>query len=184
MKITHFLLLALMLVTFTATDAQQTVPSANDILKKAYTQARLENKNVFVIFHASWCGWCHKMDSSMNDEACKKYFADNYITCHLTVDESKDKKDLENPGAIEFRKKYNGENAGLPFWLIFDQRGKLLADSKMRADGVGLDAKGESIGCPATKEEVAYFIKLLKQTSSLRAAELAIIEERFTRNKE
>ena len=183
MKTKHFLSLALLLVIFIKADAQQTVPSSGDILEKAYKQARLENKNVFVIFHASWCGWCHKMDSSMNDNTCKKYFTDNYITCHLTVDESRDKKILENPGAVELRKKYNGEDAGLPFWLIFDQKGKLLADSKMRADGAGLDTKGESIGCPASKEEVAYFIKLLKQTSSLTAAQLAIIEERFSKNK-
>ena len=150
MKTKHFLLLAFAISMCTAVVAQPTM--TENILQKAYKQARLENKKVFVIFHASWCGWCHKMDSSMNDKSCQKFFNDNYIICHLTVDESKDKKNLETPGADEFRKKYHGENAGLPFWLIFDKKGKLLADSKMRADGAGLDTKGESIGCPASKE--------------------------------
>ena len=182
MKTKHFLLLAFAISMCTAVVAQPTM--TENILQKAYKQARLENKKVFVIFHASWCGWCHKMDSSMNDKSCQKFFNDNYIICHLTVDESKDKKNLETGGADEFRKKYHGENAGLPFWLIFDKNGKILADSKMRAEGKGLDAEGESIGCPASKEEVAYFIKLLKQTSSLTAAQLKIIEERFSKNKE
>lgn len=30
--------------------------TATEILSKASEQAKLENKNVFVIFHASWCG--------------------------------------------------------------------------------------------------------------------------------
>ena len=178
----QFLLLAFSAVLLNAVAAQTTAPSSDDILQTAYKQARLENKNVFVIFHASWCGWCHKMDSSMNDISCRKFFTDNYVTCHLTVDESKNKKDLENPGAVAFRAKYHGEDAGLPFWLIFDKKGKLLADSRMRPEGAGLDTKGESIGCPASKEEVAYFIKLLKASSALTYPQLKIIEERFLKN--
>ena len=55
------------------------VRSATEILNEANAQAAKENKNVFVIFHASWCGWCHKMDSAMNDPVCKKFFDDNFI---------------------------------------------------------------------------------------------------------
>ncbi len=40
-------------------------------LKESMQQAAAENKNVFIIFHASWCGWCHKMDTSMNDQSVK-----------------------------------------------------------------------------------------------------------------
>ena len=125
MKTKHFLILSLMVLVFSATMAQPTVASTKDILNTAYKQALSQNKNVMVIFHASWCVWCRKMDSSMNDISCKKFFSDNYVTCHLTVDESADKKNEENPGAVDLRKNYHGENAGLPFWLIFDKNGKL-----------------------------------------------------------
>ena len=183
MKIKYLLFLVLLVNEMTTSNAQGKVPSADDILQTAYKQARLQHKKVFVMFHASWCGWCHKMDSSMKDINCRKFFDDNYVTCHLTVDESKTKKDLENSGAVDFRKKYHGEDAGLPFWLIFDTDGKLMADSRIRPEGAGLDTKGESIGCPASTEEVAYFIKLLKMTSSLTEPQLMIISERFSRNK-
>ncbi|MEO6549435.1 MAG: thioredoxin family protein [Ferruginibacter sp.] len=158
-------------------------PSAEIVLKKAYSTAEKEHKNVIVIFHASWCGWCHKMDSCIYDKSCSKLFADNYIICHLTVDESKGKEQLENPGASEFRKKYNGDKVGIPFFLIFNGEGKLLADSKMRTDGAGPDEAGENMGCPASKAEVAYFVKVLKQTSRLTDPQLDIIAKRFRQNE-
>jgi thiol-disulfide isomerase/thioredoxin len=162
--------------------AQTKTPSAESILKAAYERAGKENKNVFVIFHASWCGWCHKMDSSMNDKSCRRFFDDNYITCYLTVDESKGKEHLENPGAKEFRKKYNGEGAGIPFWLIFDQNAMLLADSRIRPDGAGFEVKGDNSGCPASEAEIAYFIKVLKKTTRLTTSGLSVIAKRFSKN--
>ena len=157
--------------------------SAETILKNACTQAAKENKNVIVMFHASWCGWCHKMDKSMNDETCTKFFEDNFVICHLVVDESADKKNLENPGADELRKKYHGDGRGIPFWLVFDKDGKLLADSKIRAEGAGPET-GENTGCPATANEVEYFISVLKKTTNLNAAQLVIISKRFRQNEQ
>lgn len=154
---------------------------ADVVLKEAYRQAAKEGKNVFVIFHASWCGWCHKMDTSMNDPSCQQFFNDNYIVRHLVVNESKDKQQLENPGAEGLKVKYNGEGQGIPFWLIFDKDGKLLADSKMRGVGDGPD-KGENAGCPATEKEVAFFVDILRKTSKLDQSQLDIIARRFRKN--
>jgi thiol-disulfide isomerase/thioredoxin len=157
--------------------------SAETILKEASIKAKTEKKKIIVLFHASWCGWCKKMDLSMNDPVCKKYFDDNFITVHLTVDESEGKKHLETPGADLIKKKYKGEMAGLPFWLILDADRKLLADSYMRKPGVSKDEAGENIGCPASEEEVAAFIIILQQTTSLTKEELEIIAERFRKNQ-
>src|SRR5438045_9771584 len=126
----RYLLLVIVAFSFLGSHAQRGPLSADEIMQEAVQQATKENKNIFVIFHASWCGWCHKMDSSMNDVSCKKMFESNYVTCHLTVDESADKKNLETPGADAYRKIYHGEKEGLPFWLILDKNGKLLADSR------------------------------------------------------
>ncbi len=163
--------------------AQPDPPSADAVMADAYQQAAKENKNVFVIFHASWCIWCHRMDSSMSDASCKKYFNDNYVIRHMTVDESKDKKNLENPGANEFRNKYGGDGLGIPYWLIFDPNGKLLADSRIRTDGNVDSTPGDNSGCPATEKEVVYFIKVLHQTSKLNASDEAVIVKRFRQNE-
>jgi len=103
----------------------------------------------------------------------------NYIITHLTVLERDDHKDLENPGATELLKKYHGDQQGIPFWLVLDKNGKLLADSQMRPEGTSLDTPGQNIGYPGSKEEIAAFQKVLKTTSSLSAQELSLIGERF-----
>ena len=157
----------------------QPAPPAEKVLKDAMQRAAHEHKNVFIIFHASWCGWCHRMDSILNSAACKKLFNDNYVIEHLTVMESKTKLSLENPGAQDVLKKYNGEGQGIPFWLIFDAKGNLLGDCLMRPEGADLTTKGENTGCPATKEEVAHFLKVLKKTAALNAAQLAVVEKSF-----
>jgi len=171
----------IMLMSVVFAKAQQVPASASDILKEAYQLAAKENKNVFVMFHASWCGWCHKMDKSMNDPACKKFFDDNYIIRHLVVDEAKDKKNLENPGAAEMKIKYNGDGQGIPFWLLFDKQGNLLSDSKIRKEGDGPE-KGDNAGCPANENEVNFFIDVLKKTSSINKEQSDIIRKRFREN--
>ena len=176
--------LIMFLLFLSVTLAAQTSPSSADhILKEAYQQAAKEQKNVLIIFHASWCGWCHKMDSSINDKSCKKFFDDNYVIRHLVVDESRDKKNLENPGADQLRTKYHGDDEGIPFWLVFDKDGNLLADSQIRPDGTSLNAKGENVGCPAAEKEVAHFIEVLKKTSHIKADEQAAIQKRFRKNE-
>jgi hypothetical protein len=105
------------------------------------------------------------------------------VIAHLTVMESDGKKALENAGADAMLKQYNGEKQGIPFWLIFDAKGNLLADCLMRPEGAPLSAKGENTGCPASKEEVAHFIKVLKQTSAMNEAQLAIVEKKFLKEQ-
>lgn len=175
----HFTLFFAVLLLSATSLAQSKQPSAADVMKEATAQAAREHKKVFIIFHASWCGWCHRMDSIMANPECKKLFADNFVIRHLTVQEAKGKEDLENPGGMEMMEKYQGKGKGIPFWLIFDAKGNLVADCLIRPEGAGLDKPGENTGCPATKEEVAHFVKVLKQTTALNTGQLATIEKNF-----
>jgi len=91
------------------------------------------------------------------------------------VPESKEKLPDENPGAAELMKKYKTYEAGLPFWLVLDKEGSLLEDSFMNT----ANGKSANIGCPASKTEVAAFIKILKSTSVLTGKELIVISAIF-----
>jgi thioredoxin-related protein len=162
--------------------AQKSLPSGK-ILAEAYQKAAKEKKNVLIVFKASWCGWCKKMIAAINDESCRELFNKYYVITELSVDERGENKNLENVGADIIRKKHKGERAGLPFWLIMDKDGKMLEDSYMRKEGQSADTPGESIGCPASDEEVAAFCYKLKNTSKLSDQELLIITERFKKNR-
>jgi thiol-disulfide isomerase/thioredoxin len=162
----------------------QTAPQpAETVLKNAYALAAKENKKVILIFHASWCGWCKKMEASINDPLCNKFFNDNYVVAYLDVQEHPDKKSLENSGGGELMKKYNADNAGLPFWLILDAKGYTLANSEAHADGTPSTDLADNVGCPASENEVAAFVKILKATSNLDDKALEIIKTRFRKNE-
>jgi thioredoxin-related protein len=171
MKLKYLLLLFPILVAQPAF-AQK---SASVIMKNAKHQAAVQNKDIFLIFHASWCGWCKRMDKEMNAPATKAFFNHHFLIKHITVLETKANKDLENPGGMKLLTKYNGQKAGLPFWIILDQNGKLLADS--------FDASGSNLGCPATKKEVAAFIHKLKQATEITKKQQEIIADAFVLKK-
>jgi thioredoxin-related protein len=154
----------------------QKIPSADMVLKEARAQAAKKNKKLMVIFHASWCGWCHKMDTSLNDPSVKSFFDKNFVITHLTISETDNKKYLESPGALAFKKKWGGEKIqSIPYWVFLDKDGNVLADSQMEP--------GKNVGCPATAVEVAHFINVLKKTSSITNEEIAAVEKRFRRNE-
>jgi thiol-disulfide isomerase/thioredoxin len=176
------LILIILLSSLSVIIHAQAPLSADAVMSEAYVTAKKENKKVFLMFHASWCGWCHRMDKAMNDEAVKKFFDENFVIRHLVVMESDGKKNLENAGAAEMMKKYHGDKSGIPYWLVFDSNGALLADSKIRPEGGGLET-GDNVGCPASEKEVSFFIEILKKTTKLQEAELALITQRFRKNE-
>ncbi len=183
MKSIRILFFILALSAASNLHAQTTPATAKTVLNAALIDAGKQNKKVLLMFHASWCGWCHKMDTSLNDPSIKKYFDDNFIITHITVLESKGKENLENPGGKEMMEHYNGKDQGLPYWLVLDKNGKLLFDSQVRTKQDDGTVKGANVGCPANEKEVAYFIDILKKTTSLTQAELTTISKRFRKNE-
>jgi len=177
-----FLISVLLFTTITSLFAQKAPLSSEEIMKEAFTSAKKQNKKVLVMFHASWCVWCHKMDTSLNDASIKKIFDDNFVIRHLVVFESKGKENLENPGALEMLTKFEAKDQGIPFWLIFDKDENFLADSRMKETINGVE-KLQNTGCPATKKEVDYFIEVLKKTTDLKEDQLEKIRTRFRRNE-
>ena len=153
-------ILFLFTFSFGIISAQDTKPlQADDIMKSAYKQANDESKNVLLIFHASWCSWCKRLDKAMNSDELKKIFEDNYVITHLDVLERNEKIDLlENPGGKKFMAKLGGEKSGLPFYAFLDSDGKMISNSNV------MD-KESNIGYPGSEEEIETFGKLLKSSA-------------------
>jgi len=179
-RATAFILFLLMSVMFI--QAQDAPASADDIMNKAIKIAKKEKKDIIVMFHASWCGWCKRMDAAMMDETCKDFFNDNFVITHMVVMEHGEKAKLDNPGAKEMMDKYHGAKSGIPFWLIFNKKGELITDSFIRKDGVGMDQAGSNIGCPAQDNEIAAFIEKLKLATKVSPEMEEAITLRFRKN--
>ncbi|MCB0459115.1 MAG: thioredoxin family protein [Flavobacteriaceae bacterium] len=168
-------LLFIMSIFLTTNILQAQEKTATDILNEAFAQAKEENKNVMVIFSASWCGWCKRLIANINDDSCFELFDKNYVITKMIVKESKNNKNLETPGGLQLLIDNKADKVGIPFFLIYDADGNLLTDA--------FDDNGQNLGCPASKEEVAVFKNKLKATSTLTDEELAIIEEKFILKK-
>jgi thiol-disulfide isomerase/thioredoxin len=184
MKNTKLGIIALLLLSLAAGAVSAQAPeTAARVLDDACRQAAKEKKNVMIVFHASWCGWCKKFEASVNDPSCKDYFDRSYVIKYLTVLESKDKKQLENPGANEMFEQNGGKGGGIPYFLVYDKNGKLLADSKMNVTAPGGEVKRSNMGCPAADEEIAAFVDILKKTSKIKPSDIEAITKRFRQNK-
>ena len=67
--------------------------------------------------------------------------------------------------------RYKGKDAGLPFWLILNPKGEVLADS--------FNDKKENLGCPSTAEEVDVFAAKLKKSAKMDDNELQAVRNAF-----
>jgi len=147
--------------------------NVTELLTKAKTQAQQENKAIFVKFEASWCGWCHKMTADMKAPSTKGFFDKHFVMVPVVVQESRSKKNLENPGGNELLKTYKGDQAGLPFWVILDKNGKRVTDSF---------SQGQNLGGPSEPWEVRVFIrKLRKVVPELTKEDKKAILEQFVK---
>jgi thioredoxin-related protein len=165
-------------VTMTASvSAQSPPPAANEVLAKAVKVAGSEQKNVLVIFGASWCSWCKRLDAMLASPEVGKFFHENFVIEHLTIQESKDKVHLENPGGQEMVDNAGGKGSGVPVYLFFDSAGNRLATS-MSMPG------GTNIGHPATPEEIKVFDGLLEKTApKMTAAQRQQVSEFLSKQK-
>jgi len=134
-------------------------PTSAELLAKASTAAKKDGKNVLVIFHASWCGWCKRFDKFLDTTEEGKLVKGGLEVVHITVLENPAHKADENAGGLDLMIKLGGKDAGLPFMAILDAKsGKMIVNSLQKA--------GEprtNTGYPAAPEEVGHFVKMLQK---------------------
>jgi thioredoxin-related protein len=153
---------------------------ARVMIDKARAAAAKENKNVLVIFHASWCGWCKRFERVMALPDVKPLFEKAYVIVPLTVMESPEFKANENPNGMEVLKELEGDMQGIPFFAAVGKDGKMIMNSRMPVEG----KPSANVGCPASDEEIAYFMKFLQKTAPMiDQAERDLIAKRLKEAK-
>jgi thioredoxin-related protein len=176
-KIFSLLTLLLLLLTSTAPGKTDKPDSAQNIMRTAVSEARSSKKNVFLIFHASWCKWCKRLDTVLANPEIKPVIDKNYIIARIDVQERREKIQIyENPGGNEILTKFGGAESGLPFIVFLNKKGNMIANTNVMP-------KNQNIGYPGAREEIAAFIKLLKQTAPrMTDKERNKISQHFKRN--
>ena len=135
--------------------------SSKELITKASQDAAKSGKNVLVIFHASWCGWCHRFDKVLDTTDEGKIVKSGLEVVHITVMENDEKQKLnENAGGIELMEKLGGKDAGLPFMAILDAKtGKMITNSMYTPAGKD---KPTNTGYPGEPAEIVHFGKMLE----------------------
>lgn len=162
----RFLSFALFLVAALALAAPD---SAADVIGRARADAKKSGRNVLVLFHASWCGWCHRMEAFLNAPEIKPLIDKSLVVTWLTVQESPEHKAEENAGGEAMMDSLGGAKAGLPFFAILNWKGDMQINS--------LAPKTGNTGYPAQPGEIAHFIAMLQKAApKLTAADRTKIE--------
>ena len=140
--------------------AQANPESAQALVTNVVKTATAEQRKALIAFHASWCGWCKRLENFLDLPEIKPVIDRYFEVMWLTVNEREGNKHLENPGADEFLSKWtNGVRSGIPFYVLLDSKEQLIASS-IRAIEPG--GNSGNIGFPGNDEERRAFIDFLK----------------------
>ena len=124
---------------------------AEKMLADAQKKAKNENKRVYLIFSASWCGPCRMLARFLDPHKAEleKHFV--FVKLDISRDENID----------VLREQFaESQQAGVPWHCVVDPDGKVLATSNLlKAKPV---AGNTNIGFPTQPEEVEHFLGMLK----------------------
>jgi hypothetical protein len=161
-------LTALLAVAWTATivngaaEPPAPPPAAEIVLAEARAQATAGHKAIFVHFSASWCSWCRRLESFLDDESIEPILSRHFIFVRLVVREREPNKHLDHPGGMDVLARFGGEDRGIPFIAMLAADGTLRQNSMMRVEDPKAVGGMENIGYPGEPESIAHFLGMLQ----------------------
>jgi thiol-disulfide isomerase/thioredoxin len=128
---------------------------AERMLGEGLAKAKADDKRVFLIMSASWCGPCRMLARFL--AANKTELARHYVFVKLDIS--------RDTHAEVLRERYEGKEAsnGVPWYVILDAAGKPLITSNAKA--LEEESGSSNIGFPSDKEGIDQFLKMLRETA-------------------
>jgi thioredoxin-related protein len=161
--------------------AAEKPPRAEEIFAGARAQAAEQQKNIFIIFGASWCEPCHELEAFLASAHISPIITEHFVVARVTVaEEFGGNSKLNNPGGQEFLRKLGGEWGHLPFFAFVDPNGELIINSRKPAR-----KKGDSgdIGFPTEPDEIDWFLTMLRKGAPGLSPEDTRVIENTLRNE-
>jgi thiol-disulfide isomerase/thioredoxin len=125
--------------------------NAVQMYEAATAKAQADDKRVFLIFSASWCGPCRMLARFLapHKEELDKHFV--FVKFDVSRDANID----------ELHDRYPDSNkGGVPWFCILDAKNKILVDSNVPKDGKATPET--NMGFPTMPEEIKHFVLMLK----------------------
>jgi thiol-disulfide isomerase/thioredoxin len=135
---------------------------AEKMLSEGLHRAQAEDKRLFFIFSASWCGPCRMLAEFLSQH--KTELERHYVFVKLDV--SRDEH------AQALREKYKeSKSGGVPWYTILDAEGKMLVTSNAPAKEIGQEGGNSNIGFPSEADGIEHFVRMLRETAPRLSAE-------------
>ncbi len=130
------------------TEASAAAP-ARTALEAGLQEAAATDRLVFLHSGAPWCGWCRRLEAWLERDDIAPIFSKDFVDVKVDVEEMSDGEALMDGYAPGYR--------GVPFLVILDADGRVLADS--------FAPNGRNIGSPIQEWEIEYWNQMMRQTA-------------------
>jgi thiol-disulfide isomerase/thioredoxin len=131
--------------------------AAKNLLGRLSHRPSNDPRPVFVLFTATWCGACHRLEALLSDPQVSPIFERRFALVKLNVEEGDLHRNLVQSGAEDLER-YLFVHGGLPCYFVLDRTGRVIALS------IG-EKGGLSIGYPG-KEDISLFLSILDSSGS------------------
>ena len=139
-------------------------PTASQLLKDAEATASSQHRNILLVFSASWCAPCHRLQSFLNDPVISPIF-DRYFV-KLIVDygeHTDDKRCKDTQGADELIDALHERETGVPLIVMLNSSGKPIVDSILPV--YGRRNNHANFGYPTSPTEIDWFLEMLRRAA-------------------
>lgn len=133
---------------------------AEQMLADALKQAKADNKRVFLIASASWCGPCRRLARFLTP--FKAELERHYIFVKLDISRDKLGEDV-------FERCKGKREGGIPWYVILDADGTERVTSNLPA--TASRRAGTNMGFPTLPPEIDHFLTMLRDTAPHLPAE-------------